>query len=315
MQKQTIDSVFYLQLVIIFSLIALLITLIKILYENYIQNNFIQPNPHAPTFYYINLDKSINRKQRYEERLSKYSDIQTERIPAITPHDIKKYKIYISPTCKINTELEIACTLSHLKAIFTAYKNLIYNISKNKNTNNYALITEDDLITLEMPEWTKLVNSAPPNWEILQLVASGPLAEQMYNTNTLAWQKHIHNMWCCAAYLINLQGMITILDSCIPEYKHIDNWNDITIINLNHNNANCAADHIIYSLANTYTYTNPLFNVEGIDSTIHSHHLPGHLQTINIINNRFNNYQKNTKNNNTNNNNYNNLIIDPNSIL
>jgi GR25 family glycosyltransferase involved in LPS biosynthesis len=43
--------------------------------------------------YYINLDKSINRKQRYEERLSKYQDVQTERIAAITPHDIKKYKI------------------------------------------------------------------------------------------------------------------------------------------------------------------------------------------------------------------------------
>lgn len=313
---QTIDNVFYLQLFIIIFLLIILIILLNTIYQNYIQNNYPNTphthhthNPHTPTFYFINLDKSINRKQRYEERLSKYPNIHTERIPAITPHDIKKYKIYISPTCKINTELEIACTLSHLKSIFTAYKNLTYNISKNKNTNNYAMITEDDLIILEMPNWKNLINSAPPNWEILQLVASGPLAEQMYNKNiNTLWQKHTHNMWCCAAYLINLQGMINILESCIPEYKNIDNWNDITIINLNHNNVNCAADHIIYSIANTYTYTNPLFNVEGIDSTIHSNHLPGHLQTINIINNRFNNYQKLKNHNN------NNLIIDSSSI-
>jgi GR25 family glycosyltransferase involved in LPS biosynthesis len=308
MQKQTIDIVFQLQLIIIITLIFLLVMLLYILYKNYNYSNIhTQKNhPHTPTFYFINLDKSINRKQRYEERLSKYPNVHTERIPAITPHDIKKYKIYISPSCKINTELEIACTLSHLKSIFTAYKNLTYNISKNKNTNNYAMITEDDLLILEMPNWSKLVNSAPRDWEILQLVASGPLAEHMYNKNTLEWQPHIHNMWCCAAYLINLKGMITILNSCVPEYKTIDNWNDITIINLDHNNTNCAADHIIYSLANTYTYTNPLFNVEGIDSTIHSHHLPTHLQTIDVINNRFNNYQKESTNNN--------LIIDSTAI-
>lgn len=296
MQKQTIDSVLYLQLAIIFSLIALLITLIKILYENYIQNNFIQPNPHAPTFYYINLDKSINRKQRYEERLSKYSDIQTERIPAITPHDIKKYKIYISPNCKTNSELEIACLLSHLKAIFIAYKNILFNITKKINSPTYALITEDDVVVLEMPDWIKLLNSAPPNWEILQLVASGPLAEHMYNNSPPGWQKYTHGTYCAAAYLINLQGMTSILESCVPEYKSIDNWSDITTIYLDHN-ANCVADHILFILANTYTYTAPLFNFEGIDSTIHPHHLPMHHLTMNIIRDKFNQKQELLKKN------------------
>jgi GR25 family glycosyltransferase involved in LPS biosynthesis len=286
MQKQTIDYVFYLQIVIIISLLVLFLFILKVVYEKYNTKIELSDSLYNPTFYYINLDKSINRKQRYEQRLSKYYNIQTERIPAITPQDIKKYKINRSQACNQNTELEIACVLSHLKSIFTAYKNLMFNISKKKNTNNYALITEDDLVILEMPNWNKLVNSAPPNWEILQLVALGPIAENIYNNSSIGWQKYIYNTWSCAAYLINLQGMITILDACIPEYKQVDNWNDITIINLNYN-VNCASDHIIYTLTNTYTYTIPLFNLEGLDSTLHSHHLPLHHSTIDVINNRF----------------------------
>lgn len=294
MQQKTVDNIFYLQLTIIVSLIFLLITLLQIFYENYIQTrsnlqhkyNLIQ-DPYSPPFYYINLDKSINRKQRYEERLSKYLNISIERIPAITPHDIDNFQIEIPASCQYNSPVEIACTLSHLKAIFTAYKNLIYNISKKKSVPMYALITEDDLIILEMPDWNELIASAPRDWEILQLVASGYLAEHMYNQQLDGWQKHLQDMWCCAAYLINLQGMEKILSLCIPEYKTIDNWNDLSFINLNYKKSNCAADHLIYSIAKTYTFTQPIFNVEGIDSTIHSHHLPLHHNTINTINNRF----------------------------
>lgn len=289
MQKQTVDYVFYLQFVIILSLLLIISFTLNLIYENNLYK--LPPDSYTPTFYYINLDKSIQRKQRYEKRIQKYKNLQTERIPAITPNDIKQYKIIASSNCKFNSELEIACLLSHLKAIFIAYKNIMFDITKKINSPTYALITEDDVVVLEMPEWEKLIKSAPLDWEILQLVASGPIADYMYNNSPPGWQKYIHNTYCAAAYLINLQGMTSILESCVPEYKSIDNWNDITTIYLNHN-ADCVADHIVFILANTYTYTVPLFNFEGIDSTIHPHHLPMHHLTMNIISDKFNNYQQ-----------------------
>jgi GR25 family glycosyltransferase involved in LPS biosynthesis len=216
--------------------------------------------------------------------MSKFPYIKIKKISATTPQDITKYKINKSIYCNYNTELEFACTISHLNAIFTAYKN-IYNMSEN--IPKYALITEDDLVILEMPKWKELIESAPKDWEILQLVAVGPAAEDMYrNTSLNKWAKYDGYTYSAVAYLMNIKGMNKILKLCVPEYTDTDNWDDINIINLDHN-VFCSIDHLIYSITNTYTYTKPIFSFEGIDSTIHPDHLPYHHATMDVIHSQF----------------------------
>lgn len=283
MQIDHLYDKWYYLLIIIFAII-ILVLLAKMIYEYCINKLIKNHDQSIPIFYYINLDKSIERRQRYEKRLSNYPYIQTKRIAAITPDNLSNYKIIKPPHCEHHSELEFACTISHLKAIFTAYKHIHSCTSNNQPTSHYALITEDDLTIINMPKWDKLVKSAPPDWEILQLQSLGPNAEKIYKQKRINWEKFTNNMWGTACYLINLQGMIAILEVCIPEYNHISNWNDIALINLHYNNTYCAADHLIYSITNTYTYTYPLFNVDGTDSTIHPSHLGVHLQTINMIN-------------------------------
>lgn len=253
-----------------------------LLYKNFIiesMNNINNNTNTHPPLYYINVDTAIDRKQRYEERLFKYPNLYFEKISAITPASLKQYTINIPTHCN-RSELEFSCTLSHIKSIFIAYK----NITLNKDLPPYAFITEDDLVIIDLPNWNQLIDSAPPDWEILQLMAIGPFAEHMYTQNLQGWQPHLTDViWSTAAYLINLKGMEKILQVSIPNYQFISNWDDVSFINLEYSNSNCVADVHLYSIAKTYTSQKPFFNVEGIDSSIHPDQLDLQRNTVNAI--------------------------------
>ena len=79
--------------------------------------------------YYINLDFSIKRKEFMEKN---YENII--RIEAYNGKNLKKYNDIILPKECEQTNNELACSLSHIKAIITAYN----------NNDNEALIFEDD---------------------------------------------------------------------------------------------------------------------------------------------------------------------------
>jgi hypothetical protein len=263
--------------IIIFSLLCLV-------YNNFTHNTktneTITNTDNTPPIYYINVDKSTERKQRYEERVSKFPHLSIERISAITPQSLKNYTLNIPDSCN-RSDLEYSCTLSHIKAIFTAYKHLIHN----PHLPSYALITEDDLVIINLPNWSQLTESAPSDWEILQLMAIGPFAENMYQQKLQGWQPHLRDViWSTAAYLINIKGMEKILETSIPDYKNITDWNNVSTIHFVYPDSNCVADIHLYTIAKTYTSQIPFVNVEGIDSIIHPEHLSIHQSAIDVIN-------------------------------
>lgn len=86
--------------------------------------------------FWINLERANDRKKKMESYFDKY-DLKAERIEAIDGNniDLNEYKQIYNINDKMN-KYEVACALSHLKALKTCFeKNL-----------DYALILEDDVI-------------------------------------------------------------------------------------------------------------------------------------------------------------------------
>ena len=124
--------------------------------------------------YYINLDRSKDRKKHIEEQIKTYKVSNIERVKAFDGSKIKdlkvgeidgyRYKNTKTPNCK---KSELAITLSHILAINKAFE---------KN-NEHAIIMEDDIDFLLMPYWNlnfnDLLKDIPRDCDILLLAHSG----------------------------------------------------------------------------------------------------------------------------------------------
>lgn len=123
--------------------------------------------------YYINLDRSKDRKKHIEEQIKTYKVSNIERVKAFDGSKIKdlkvgeidgyRYKNTKTPNCK---KSELAITLSHILAINKAFE---------KN-NEHAIIVEDDIDFLLMPYWNlnfnDLLKDIPEDCDILLLAHS-----------------------------------------------------------------------------------------------------------------------------------------------
>lgn len=234
-------------------------------------------NGVKPKIYYINLDKAKERNERFLKRVKKAT-----RIKGVTPDDISNLNVIIPKHCKDNTQLELSCSISHLKAMHTAYHQL------NDDTN--ILIMEDDIIFLKNPDWKDLFDSAPQGWEILQLFTFETSVYE--HPEDVKWVNFQKNMFSTGAYAMNKQSLKKILETFVPEYLN-PNWKDIKTINFTKSKSVCAADFFIYQNMKTYVYTKILFNEEGFDSYIHPDHLDSHRQSIEKINKLIKSYEVN----------------------
>ena len=167
--------------------------------------------------------------------------------------------------CKV---VEIATSLSHLKAIYTAYT----------NKEKYAIIMEDDAIMLRNFDWDKLVNLAPNNWEILQLHTTcipgttffyHPVYKYRHNNNL--WIKKDHFIASCACYIVSKEGMEKLISRYLKDINNftIDNYfNKYNTIDWKHIKTQCQADSLVYFQLNKYICTQILIDVENLDSDI-----------------------------------------------
>ena len=115
--------------------------------------------------YWINMDRSVERRKNMEELLSHFN-IPNIRISAVDGKNISDDELYsnfIFERKKNKTKVEYACLLSHLKAF------VLFQKSGYKN----CLILEDDM-TLEYAKyWDKpvstIIKEAPTDWEIIMI--------------------------------------------------------------------------------------------------------------------------------------------------
>ena len=199
--------------------------------------------------FYINLDHSLSRRQHMEEHLKslglpykrvtamRYSDLDvpsdldrpercilntTQAVPTElpdftenTPRGTKTHRVFITGMCgrPKSTKKELAVTVSHMMAIHTAL------IAPSEN--EYALILEDDMnIAFSGVNWELLIESAPKNFTILQLITSnGNLLQKyydMYKEKTALWVKRDNlDLWCAGAYIVNKEMVRPFMEAMI----------------------------------------------------------------------------------------------------
>ncbi len=224
-------------------------------------NNFYKYLDFIDIIYWINLDRSNDRKKNMEELLSKFN-IKNERITAVDgknmkPDDFNKY--IVNQQNNICSNYEYACLLSHL--------NTILKFSQSKY--NYALICEDD-ISLDFAKYwdksiSKIVKEAPSNWDIIMLFST--FHQDVKDDFTLKTPKI--NVYGAGAYLISKAAANKIINK-------IYNNNKFTLLS----NLTCESDNYIFGLVNTYIYKYPYFVSKlSNDSTIHSENLEKHKKS------------------------------------
>ena len=214
--------------------------------------------------YWINLDRSVDRRQRMEKMFEDpvFAQKKIIRISAVDgkAHDIDQVlnANFEGMQPEKFTKVEYACLLSHLNAIKQ------FSESNNKT----ALIMEDDMTLEYKPYWKKsvqqIIDNAPNDWELIQLCINinSPL-KQIYTKNS---NGHVS---CNGAYVINKNGSLKLNEN---KYKLGDTLH--------------VADVYIFNKISTYAYKYPMFTYKfNQTSTIHQEHLEQHDRNKKIIDN------------------------------
>jgi len=212
--------------------------------------------------YWINLDRSTDRRQRMEKMFEDpvFAGKKIIRISAVDgkSHDIDQIlnANFEGMTPDKFTKVEYACLLSHLNAINQF----------SKSTYENALIMEDDATLEYKPYWKKsvkqIMENAPNDWEIIQLCINTqkPLAK-IYTRNNGYSQ-----IFGTVTYIINKK--------CATQFKNhkMLSFSEHT------------ADKYLYNQSITYAYKYPMFTYNyNENSTIHQDHINDHNAAKRII--------------------------------
>ena len=158
----------------------------------------------------------------------------------------------------------IACLLSHIKAIKTAYENGLDEV----------LILEDDCCLDLMYFWPDTLKNIinkynTSDWDIYQLY-TGNCIDFNSPGSTFFEKSKTKNCFGAVAYLINKKGMEKIIN-----FIRSNNYNEIIIGKFINNEifpSGLPADIFLYEIVNTYMIHTPLFftNNYNMLSTINS---------------------------------------------
>ena len=200
---------------------------IKILNDAYHDKNVINNLGNTP-IYAINMEKSTDRRQNLKKQFDNYDIKNYKIIKAIdglkittlngkqrkpssyttfNKSKLTSYKagdIYFKirePDYASNSE--VGCTLSHLKAIETAYN----------DNNDKVIIVEDDINLFPIKTWSKTLDeflkTAPNDWEAIY---DGFNKDKHYNKNLEFIKCSISQPFGAWFYIINRKGMKAVLN-------------------------------------------------------------------------------------------------------
>ena len=250
--------------------VGICILLLVIIYYKFYGNNNENENINyldgIDCIYWINLNRSVDRKQKMEQIFTDpiFIGKPIQRIEAIDGKTVT-LQDKIRMKNKRNTNLEYACLLSHLNTIKTF----------SETEYDTAIIFEDD-ITLEFKKfWKKslkhIIQEAPGDWEIIQLCynTTGKLAND-YTLNNYK-NNYYGGIACMAAYIINNKAAKKFINDTYDDerqkYKLLDYHTH-------------EADHYLFKCLRTYTYKYPYFIYPTENtSTLHPEDLSSHIRS------------------------------------
>lgn len=250
--------------------------------------------------YWINMDKCVDRRRFMESQFFEHS-IENYRISAETPETIKSNDYTIirnAESISTTTPEEIACILSHLKAIQQGYDEGgdDGDGGDEGESDSYFCVLEDDVafINIDFRKIVKYIadaeNKNKEKVEILQLYTSShPVVIQLYNECFLkngnggdggddgnVIVKRTESYPGAVYYLVSRKAARKILDAYVVS-KHTHKY-DLSYSSWT------AADNIIYAPVKSYVITYPVAITDiAFGSTLHPEHLPNHENCNNII--------------------------------
>ena len=253
--------------------------------DNIIDIEFSNKINYIDHIVWINLDRSIDRKEKLENTLNKLL-VKNTRISAVDGKN-KNIRNLIPFNTPNLSDAEIATTLSHLNAIHYL-KNL---------DGNYFMVIEDDVIFDNI----YLINSnleniikSSPEFDILLLhkIYLNELTD-LYtdwneeNNKSSYYYNEIYSpnaIWSAAAYIISKKGIENICNK-------INYDGEKYIFNINYFHV---ADLLLFKESKTYVYKYNFLDTINKYSTIHNEQLifqkKSSLYQLNCIKNDFYNY-------------------------
>jgi GR25 family glycosyltransferase involved in LPS biosynthesis len=248
-----------------------------------------------PPVYWINLDNNIERRRHIENELKSLNVSYHVRVSALTKTTCNI--IMLERTCRLISLSDIAILCSHLKALYTA----VTDTNPYAINSKYALILEDDIHFKFLIDFNKLIEMAPPDFGMIQLMTSHTKHfESLWNTyknsdyrNLFTMRGKDTNIWSAQAILVNketikgyIQNAVTVLSTGQLGFKIIGVQSLQKELLLNQFKpsvySTCQfADTFIYSLGHpTYILNTPLMNGAdvGLNSTFHNMHVPFHIR-------------------------------------
>ena len=237
-------------------LLCILIILLLV-YLSKKKENFQESLVNFP-LYWINLERSKNRRNWIEKSFKRLGIHNHTRISAVDAKKLGTYNFTI-PMGYFSTHStnEIACTLSHLKCIEKAYH----------NKDKIVIICEDDicfsLLKVINKSINKMINNCNNNWEIIQLGHSNPDEMKLLLKEKKEYVNWKRDYWGAFCYVINRKGINKIYNSCFKNGKISikDGYNHRIV-----------ADELLFNICKTYTLTKPIVTFKTLGSTLHKSH-------------------------------------------
>lgn len=256
-----------------------------------IQKHSPSPSTDTPVFY-INLDTAYDRRKHIINQFQKHTFTNTYRVHAVDVKQLvstkkgriemiqdenhENHEIMFVNHYDNHTPVELACTLSHIKAIMNAYE-MKYD---------HVLVVEDDVSFDLKPFWNNTLNNvvkdAPKDWDIINIYTK----DQLNTSETYVMAPEAIG---CVSYIISRRGMKQIIDELIM--KEDDKWIlrfDKKMIKIEH----IVADSIIFRLVENYFQYNPSLTVtlndtDKMQSQLHTRHTLQHIKTSTKILNSY----------------------------
>lgn len=243
------------------------VKLMRTFLKNPLQTSNLPPTKIGVPIYFINLDRSTDRLANMQQEFKTLPDHpDIHRVTAIDGLNLSSLSSlqqqnsqgslkYINTDLTISTS-QLACTLSHLKAIKAAY---------DQNSSDTVMIVEDDAMFGLQAYWPKSIPEIitdltifDPLWHMLLLFSTKinyKSSEPQKQTPVFLPTEEYSGT---VAYLLNRRGMKTILDQV---YDPVDNTF--------HLDGNVIADSFLYKTSgHAYSYYKPLIYTADIQSTI-----------------------------------------------
>ena len=238
--------------------------------------------------YVINLNRSTQRLKDFQESFKNYNVKRISAFDGIKLHSYDNIKLPSTLKMPIpiynysNYKYYYACSLSHIQAIYEAYK-------LNKDS---IIICEDDMCNPFQDKWNNtidnIIDNRPKDCECLTLFCVNEIiTKKMINFEEnyvpLIFNKEgDRNNWHTGSsfYFLDNNGIKKIIEKYIKNNKiDFSFTNNLLISDYN----------LIFPLLNTYHYTKPLFIDNYYKSTINNNFHEKKLENKKIIINYFNN--------------------------